>query len=352
VSQHTWYEFKASANGEKETQLFLYDEIGGFGKSAADFIRDLQTTPQDHRLVLRIHSPGGSVLDGNAIVTALKAHPGGLTTHIDGLAASMASVVAIAGVPVRMAGNGLMMIHNVSAGMQGDADEFRKQADVMDKIQKTIEAAYVGKTGLPKKQIREMMDAETWMTAKEAKELGFVDEITGDLKMAAHFDLTKYKNAPSALTSNPRRMEGNLPSEEEAKTIFQKLAAFFTSTQLEAKEAEIVELKSKIATSDSSTEQVATAHATALLAKDDEIAELKTKLEKAGTDSAETEKKINTEVIRRCAAAGVKAPIVRNPEANGAENLEEIRERIKDCTDPKERYELARKAKELRQKAA
>src|SRR6202011_5751601 len=112
----------ASADGEKETQLFLYDEIGGFGKSAADFIRDLQATPQDNRVVLRIHSPGGSVLDGNAIFTALKAHPGGVSTQIDGLAASIASVVAIAGTPVRMAGNGLMMIHNVSAGMQGDAD--------------------------------------------------------------------------------------------------------------------------------------------------------------------------------------------------------------------------------------
>jgi ATP-dependent protease ClpP protease subunit len=143
-----WYEFRASSDGQKETTLFLYDEIGGFGKSAANFINDLQAVPSDHRLVLRIHSPGGSVLDGNAIFTALRAHPGGITTHIDGLAASMASVVAIAGDPVRMAGNGLMMIHNVSGGVQGDADDLRKMADTMDKVQQTIENAYVGKTGL------------------------------------------------------------------------------------------------------------------------------------------------------------------------------------------------------------
>jgi ATP-dependent protease ClpP protease subunit len=85
----SWYEFKNS--GQKETTLFLYDEIGGFGKSAAAFIEDLQAIPKDHRLVLRIHSPGGSILDGNAIFTALKSHPGGVTTQIDGLAASMAS---------------------------------------------------------------------------------------------------------------------------------------------------------------------------------------------------------------------------------------------------------------------
>ena len=196
MSKRSWYEFKASANGQKETTLFLYDEIGGFGVSAANFVSDLKTVPADHRLVLRIHSPGGSVLDGNAIFTALKSHPGGVTTHIDGLAASMASVIALAGAPVQMASNGIMMIHNVSGMMAGDSEDMRKMADTMDKIQQTIENAYVAKTGLPVEQIREMMDAETWMCADEACDLGFVDEITGELAMAAQFDLSKFKNPP------------------------------------------------------------------------------------------------------------------------------------------------------------
>lgn len=267
----------------------------------------------------------------------------------------MASVVAIAGTPVRMAGNGLMMIHNVSAGMQGDADEFRKQADVMDKIQSTIEAAYSGKTGLSKKTIREMMDAETWMTAKEAKEFGFVDEITGDLKMAAKFDISKFKNPPAALTpSAPVVNQDNLPTEEEAKTIFQKLAAFFTSKEIEAKDAEIAELKSKLGKTDSTTEELTSAHAAAILAKETQIAELKGQLANANDAIANSgkdfEARVKTEVVRLAAAAGIKTPIVRDPAVNTDEDLETVRERMAASSDPKERAELARQARELRNK--
>lgn len=197
ATHHSWYEFKASADGQKETTLFLYDTIGGYGKTAADFVNDLKAVPADNRLVLRIHSPGGSVLDGNAIFAALRQHPGGVVTHIDGLAASMASVIACAGDPVQMAENGLMMIHNVAGSMQGDSEDLRKMAETMDKIQQTVENIYAAKTGLPVEQIRQMMDDETWMTADEAQEMGFVDEITCNLAMAAEFDLSQFKNAPT-----------------------------------------------------------------------------------------------------------------------------------------------------------
>jgi hypothetical protein len=129
-------------------------------------------------------------------------------------------------------------------------------------------------------------------------------------------------------------------------------------TELEAQlvaaaETHVTELTSR----DQATEELLTTHSAAILAKETEIADLKGQLaaatEKASKADTDFETRVNAEVIRRCAAAGVKAPIVRNPEAvSGAENLEEVREKIKDCTDPKERYELARKARELRQKAA
>jgi ATP-dependent Clp endopeptidase proteolytic subunit ClpP len=352
VSKQSWYEFKASVD-KKETQLFLYDEIGGFGVSAAQFVAELKQVPEDHGLVLRIHSPGGSVLEGQAIFTALRAHPGGITTHIDGLAASMASVVALAGNPVQMAGNGIMMIHNVSAFAQGDAEEMRKQADVMDKIQETIVSAYVTKTGLSKKKITELMDAETWMTASEAKELGFVDEITGDLKIAAKFDLSKFKNTARltelvGLMSKPT----DLPSEE---TLLQKLAALFTSTELKAKDDKIVELEGVISKNDEATEELVAAHTNAITAAGTESTDLKAKLATAESNSAtpeEFEKKVNAEVTRRCAAIGIKEPIKRDPAVNTDEDLETVREQMNNSTDPKERADLARKARELRTKKA
>src|SRR5205814_3263711 len=138
---------------------------------------------------------------------------------------------------------------------------------------KTIEVAFAGKTGLSRTKIREMMDAETWMTAKEAHELGFVDEITGDLKMAAHFDLTKFKNPPAPLTPPREQMDSKLTEAE--KTFLQKLIAFFSKPEivLDPKDTKIVELEAKIVLSDEATEELTTAHATASIEKDNQLSE-------------------------------------------------------------------------------
>ncbi len=245
-----WYEFKADAS-KNQTEVFIYDSIGGFGISASTFIAHLQTVPAAHRLVVRIHSPGGSVLDGNAIFNALKAHPGGVTTQIDGLAASMASVIAIAGKPARMAENGLLMIHNVSGWAEGDAEEMRQMADLTEKVQETIVQAYIDRTGISRRKIMKMMDDETWLDAAEAKELGFVDEIGAPLKMAASFDLSRFRNAPSFDTHRAANMATvpELTITPEQKGFLQQLAAFFkqpapvtdeTGPTLEALEADLV----------------------------------------------------------------------------------------------------------------
>lgn len=251
----TWYEFRNSAGKEKETEIFLYDQIGGFGISAAQFIAELQQVPKENRLVLRIHSPGGSVLDGNAIFTALRAWPAGCTTHIDGLAASMASVIAIVGDPVQMAGNGIMMIHRVSAGAHGNADDLRKMAEVADKIEETIIAAFVGRTGLSRKRVAELMDAETWMTASEALELGFIDEITGELALAAEFDLSHFKNC-AQLTELQSAMKQPTIAELQARV-----------AELEPFQAQVTELTGTVA-----------AHVATIAERDTKLSGLETKV--------------------------------------------------------------------------
>jgi ATP-dependent protease ClpP protease subunit len=177
-----WYAI--SEPNETEAEISLYDEIGGFGVGAKQFLGELGRLKGKH-LHLRINSPGGSVVEGTAIFNALRRHEGGVTVHIDALAASMASVIAMAGMPVYMADNALLMVHNPWTITAGDSDELRKEADLLDKLKASIRNAYQRKTGLPEDQLQSMMDAETWLDSVDAVALGFVDAIEEGVAAAA-----------------------------------------------------------------------------------------------------------------------------------------------------------------------
>lgn len=164
--------------------IHLYDEVGAFGSGSKEFLADLAKLNGQH-IHLRINSPGGSVVEGTAIYNALRRHQGGLTVHIDALAASMASVIAMSGSPVYIADNALLMIHNPWTVSMGDSDQLRKEADLLDKLKSTLVNAYVRKTGMDQNQVAEMMDAETWLDAVEAVALGFADAIEEGVAAAA-----------------------------------------------------------------------------------------------------------------------------------------------------------------------
>ncbi len=170
--------------GDTETTIHLYDEVGAFGAGSKEFLADLGKLDGQH-IHLRINSPGGSVVEGTAIYNALRRHQGGLTVHIDALAASMASVIAMAGAPVYMADNALLMIHNPWTMSVGDSDQLRKEADLLDKLKSTLVNAYVRKTGMDQDQVAALMDAETWLDAVEAVALGFADAIEDGVAAAA-----------------------------------------------------------------------------------------------------------------------------------------------------------------------
>lgn len=173
-----WYAIQSTDDREapESVEVSIYDEIGFGGVTAKQFAADIKKLKGQH-IDLRINSVGGSVTEGAAIYNALKRHKGGLTVHVDGLAASMASVIAMAGEETRMAENALIMIHNPWSMTMGDADDLRKEADVLDKLKSTLVNAYVRKSGQPRASIEKMMDDETWLDAGEALRLGFVDEI-------------------------------------------------------------------------------------------------------------------------------------------------------------------------------
>jgi ATP-dependent protease ClpP protease subunit len=175
VEARSWYRISNAADSD-EAEVMLYDEIGGwFGNTADDLIAELKgiTSP---RMRVRINSPGGSVFEGIAIANALRAHPANVTVQVDAVAASIASVIAMAGDRIEMAPNSMMMIHDASGLCWGNAAEMEEMAELLDLISDNIADAYAARAGGTREQWRERMRAETWYLPEDAVENGLADE--------------------------------------------------------------------------------------------------------------------------------------------------------------------------------
>ena len=207
-----WYEIKNKAD---KAEIWIYEEIGedfwtGGGITAKNFQKELSEIKAS-QIDLHINSPGGVVFDGITIYNLLKNHPANVTTYIDGLAASIASVIALAGNKVIMADNALFMIHNPYGMIAGNATEMRDFADKLDKVGGAIATTYISKTGKTDTEIQTMLDAETWMTASEALEAGFIDEIAGEADMAACakfipvMQKAKFQHIPGSITAKKEK---------------------------------------------------------------------------------------------------------------------------------------------------
>lgn len=181
-------------------ELHLYDMIGPGGITAQSVADALKPYAGARQINVRINSIGGDVFDGNTIYNLLKSHKAKVTVYVDGLAASIASVIAMAGDKIIMAENAMMMIHDPWTIAVGGADDMRKSAGVMDKIKGTLITAYAAKSGLNETEIATIMADETWYTAEEAVAMGFADEVGAEVKVDAKvFDLSKFKNTPQAI---------------------------------------------------------------------------------------------------------------------------------------------------------
>ena len=178
-----WYAIQSTADGSAP-EVHIYDEIGGYGVGAKEFIAELKQH-SGNRIHLRINSVGGSVTEGLAIANAIKRHKGGVTAHVDGLAASMATVIAVSADETVMADNGIFMVHEPWSVGQGTADDLRAEADVLDKMKKSLVRSYTKKTGMDDEEVEELMRAETWMNAQEALAYGFIDYIEDGIEAAA-----------------------------------------------------------------------------------------------------------------------------------------------------------------------
>lgn len=230
VEAQSWYRITNAADPD-EAEVMLYDEIGGwFGATADQFIADLRgiTSPN---LRVRINSPGGSVFEGIAIANALRSHPGNVVIQVDSVAASIASVIAMAGDRVEMAPNAMLMIHDASGVCLGNAADMEEMRDLLALISDNIADAYAAKAGGTREEWRERMRSESWYLPEDAVAAGLADEaLTVPKKgeaveqpdedepdMARAWDLAAYGYAGPPQPEHPK--PGPPPAQEEPQQV-------------------------------------------------------------------------------------------------------------------------------------
>lgn len=217
---------KASADG-KSADVFIYGEITKYAweeygeVSSITFKSELDELGDDVEVInLYINSPGGSVFEAMAIIAMLQRHPAKIISHVDGVAASCASVIPMISEKVIMPANSLMMIHHAMTGAWGNAAQLRKAADDVERISQSMCQYYLDKAGekLDSDTLNEMLKEDTWLTAEQALEIGLCDEIiTANNAVAFAFDekfVQQYKNVPQQLLQ-PQQKTPQMSAEEK-----------------------------------------------------------------------------------------------------------------------------------------
>jgi len=203
----TQWGFAIRGEGSESVEIDVYDVIGDSwwgGVSGRSIRQKLRSAQDAKRISVKIHSNGGDVIEGLAIYNQLKNSPAHVTVQIDGIAASMASVIAMAADEISMPESSWMMIHNPWAFAIGESDDLREHADLLDKHKAALVAIYAERTGIAAEEVAKLMDAETWMNGKEAVDLGFADKLTDKPKKLS-------KGAMRALASARRVGFSKLP---------------------------------------------------------------------------------------------------------------------------------------------
>ncbi len=218
-------------NAADEATIYLYDVIvndsSWGGISAIDFVRELAAA-QVGTIHLRINSPGGEVFAAQAMVQAVKEHPAKVVAHIDGLAASSASWLALSADEVHIASGGMIMIHQAMTYAVGNAKDMHATAAMLEKIDRVLVDLYVEATGQTEERIAEWMAAETWFSAQEAVDAGFASSIaTAEAKNLKAWNLSSYANAPPMGGSDKKSPDSHSPDNAHRHRLLSLSQALF-----------------------------------------------------------------------------------------------------------------------------
>lgn len=201
-----WFTMKLADNDNDTGEIMIYDMIGkdpwtGEGMDATDFDAELKALGPVKNINLRINSPGGNVFDAVAIHTMLENHPAKITASIDGIAASAASLIAMAADNIVMPENAFMLIHEPSGFTVGTADEHLSAAADLERMNGTFANSYAKRSGQTIEAAKALMKADRLMTSSEAKDLGYADDISSAVKMAAVYDMRRLPEKTRAVMS-------------------------------------------------------------------------------------------------------------------------------------------------------
>lgn len=204
--------FRVMAKKDNAAEVFIYDEIGsgffGGGVAAADLVAEIKALKlgANDELTVRINSPGGDFFEGNTIHNFLRSLKSKIIVRVDGVAASAASIIAMAGDRIEMPANALMFIHNPYMLVVGDSQVMRKAATDLDQMRDNAAGTYLRKAGdkLTRPDLLKMLDAETWLSAEDSVKYGLADTVDEPVRASAlaQFDFTKYGfPVPAALAN-------------------------------------------------------------------------------------------------------------------------------------------------------
>ncbi len=318
------------------SEIAIYSDIDsmtGFGPQA---LRDALADANGEPVTIRLNSEGGNIIDGLACYNLLRSYAGETTVVIDGMALSIASLVACAGDKVQMAENAWLMIHNPHNQVAGDSDDLRDMAGLLDGMRDQLASVYTAKSKKPKVEILQLMDAETWLTGPQALEAGFVDEVTASLEVAAEFDASRFSKPPTIHKHKEPTMAA--ATFQELKAAFPRASADFLVTcqdksyTLDKARAEFDEQTAKAL--DEATEELAKSKAEFEKFKKD--TEEEAKAEDDEKKEAEAKAKVEEDEEKKAAEAkaktGVKAAASGKAKAGGtatARFRDMVNERIK-----------------------
>ena len=215
-----WYQIKNKTETER-AEVFIFDEIGLFGITAQDFVKDLKAI-KANEITLRLNTPGGNVFAGIAISNSIKNHPAKFIAEIDGIAASIGSIIALAADEVNIAETGFMMIHKASGISIGNSEDMLKMSETLDKIDGTLAKVYADRTKLTVKESMALMADETWFSGQEAVDIGLADSVRPGGGEEALFDFSKFNNTPDGLagkTEKQMEAEGKRETEKMLREV-------------------------------------------------------------------------------------------------------------------------------------
>lgn len=206
-SKKSGIDFKNEDSAEA-ADIYIYDNIGYFGVNANDVLEQIRNI-KSPVINVHINSPGGSVFEGLAIYNTLAKHKSKVVVNVDGFAASISSIIALAGDEVNIADNGMFMIHNPSMMTFGESKDLRKDADILDQIKESLISTYESGTNMSRDSIVEAMDNETWYTADESVKNGLATAKVNNKKVAACFEIKQFDKAPEQAQNLLTEMKSN-----------------------------------------------------------------------------------------------------------------------------------------------